>query len=165
LSHMELDVDIDEADVGSVHSGQHATFTVDAYPGKAFSANLITVRNAPQTVNNVVTYKGVLLVDNPQLLLKPGMTATAEITTGKTNDAVLVPNAALRFVPPPYAVRNVPAAPTGVGLGRVWTLSRGKLTPHDLKIGGTNGQLTQVLSGDIKPGDPVVTDSKMPAMP
>src|ERR1700761_3511610 len=99
LSQMELDVDIDEADVGSVHPGLPATFTVDAYPNKQFDAKLIQVRNAPQTVQGVVTYKGILLVQNPQLLLKPGMTATATITAARLSNALQVPNAALRFMP------------------------------------------------------------------
>lgn len=165
LSRMELDVDIDEADVGSVHPGQSASFTVDAYPGRTFSAALISVRSAPQTTNNVVTYKGVLLVDNAKLLLKPGMTATAEIVTGKTVDALLVPNAALRFVPPATLVRGAPPAPVGANRGRAWTERGPRLVPHDLKLGGTNGHFTEVIVGDLKPGDKVVTDSKVPAAP
>lgn len=165
LSRMELDVDVDEADVGSVRPGQPASFTVDAYPGRTFSAALISVRSAPQTTNNVVTYKGVLLVDNAKLLLRPGMTATAEIVTGKTKDALLVPNAALRFVPSEALVRGVPPAPVGASRGRAWTLRGSKLVPHDLKLGGTNGRFTEVLAGDLKPGDAVVTDSKTPVAP
>jgi HlyD family secretion protein len=160
LKQMELDVDIDEADVGTVNAGQDAQFTVGAYPDKQFAARLVTVHNASQTVQNVVTYKGVLLVDNAKLLLKPGMTATAEILTGRTADAILVPNAALRFAPAPQFTRGVPPLPIGVGLGRVWTFARGRLVPHDLKLGGTDGHFTQVLHGDLKPGEPVVTDSQ-----
>jgi HlyD family secretion protein len=160
LSQMELDVNIDEADVGAVRKGQPSSFTVDAYPDKHFSAKLISVHNASETVQNVVTYKGVLLVYNPGLLLKPGMTATAEILTGKINNALLVPNAALRFVPSDAIVKAAPLAETGVALGRVWTLvGKSKLKAHDLKLGGSNGRFTIVRSGDIKPGDQVVTDS------
>ena len=160
LSQMELDVNIDEADVGSVREGQQASFTVDAYPNKVFEAKLISVHNASETVQNVVTYKGVLLVKNPNLLLKPGMTATAEILTGKIDNALLVPNAALRFVPSDAIVKSAPAAQNGTGLGRVWTVAGKTLKVHDLKLGGSNGRYTVVLSGDIKPGDQVVTDSK-----
>lgn len=165
LRQMELDVDIDEADVGQVRAGQAAQFMVDAYPDKKFSAKLISIHSASQTVQNVVTYKGVLLVDNSALFLKPGMTATAEILTGRTADAMLVPNAALRFVPTASAIQGVPPAPTGVSLGRVWTQEKGKLKPHDLKLGGTDGRHTQVLRGDVKPGDKVITDSKTPGTP
>jgi HlyD family secretion protein len=161
LSQMELDVNIDEADVGAVREGQPSSFTVDAYANKQFKAKLISVHNASETVQNVVTYKGVLLVYNPKLLLKPGMTATAEILTGKIDNALLVPNAALRFVPSDAIVKAAPLAETGVGLGRVWTLvGKSKLKAHDLKLGGSNGHFTVVLSGDIKPNDQVVTDSK-----
>lgn len=160
LSQMELDVNIDEADVGAVREGQMATFTVDAYPNRQFAARLVSVHNASETVQNVVTYKGVLQVKNPDLLLKPGMTATAEILTGRINNALLVPNAALRFVPADYIVKAAPPAQTGIGLGRVWTVAGKGLKAHALKLGGSNGRLTVVRSGDIKPGDQVVTDSK-----
>lgn len=162
LTQMELDVDIDEADVGTVKAGQKATFTVGAYPDKTFNAELIQVRTNSTTVSNVVTYKGVLLVDNKKLLLKPGMTATAEIITGTLPDAVTIPNAALRFVPPAAQVAGIPAATPGVGKGRVWTVEKGKLKPHDLKLGGSDGHATQMIEGDLKPGDKLVTDAKMP---
>jgi HlyD family secretion protein len=159
LTQMELDVDIDEADVGVVKAGQAAEFTVGAYTDKKFKARLVQVRSNSTTVQNVVTYKGILLVDNAKLLLKPGMTATAEIVTGTLPKSVIVPNAALRFVPLPAQSAGQPPAPVGVGLGRVWTLERGRLKPHDLKLGGTDGHSTQVLKDDIKPGDKVITDS------
>lgn len=165
LTQMELDVDIDEADVGIVHTGQTAHFTVGAYPDKQFDAKLTMVRTNSQTVQNVVTYKGILIVDNAKLLLRPGMTATAEIVTGHLPTAILVPNAALRFVPPATETTNIPPAPVGAGLGRVWTVINKKLKPHDLKLGGTDGHSTQMLSGDVKPGDQVIIDSKMPGTP
>lgn len=165
LTQMELDVDIDEADVGTVHAGQAAQFTVGAYPDRKFAARLILIHSASQTVQNVVTYKGVLLVDNAKLLLKPGMTATAEIITGHTASASLVPNAALRFVPAVTETKGITPAVTGAGLGRVWTEDKGKLKPHDLKLGGTDGHSTQVLKGDLEPGQKVITDTKTPGTP
>lgn len=165
LKQMELDVDIDEADVGTVHAGQMAKFTVGAYPERKFDAQLIQVRTNSTTVQNVVTYKGVLLVDNAKMLLKPGMTATAEVITGTLKSGTIVPNAALRFVPPAQQIQGIPAAPVGAGLGRVWTLENGKLKPHDLKLGGSDGHATLVASGDIKPGDKVITDAKLPGQP
>jgi HlyD family secretion protein len=161
LSQMELDVDIDEADVGQVHQGQKASFTVDAYPGRAFDATLVSIHSAPKTVQGVVTYSGVLLVSNPKEMLKPGMTATAQITASRLADALLVPNAALRFVPA-VGASNAPPAPNAQGQGRVWTLDRGSLKPHDLKLGATDGHVTQVVKGDITAGDEVVTDVKTP---
>jgi HlyD family secretion protein len=100
LRTMELRVDIDEADVGRVKAGQHARFDVDAYPGRAFDAKLESVRNSARTVQNVVTYEGILSVDNSDEALKPGMTASVTITTERERGALLVPNAALRFTPP-----------------------------------------------------------------
>jgi HlyD family secretion protein len=162
LSQMELDVDIDEADVGSVRAGMPATFTVDAYPNRNFSAKLIQVRNAPQTVQGVVTYKGVLLVQNPQLLLKPGMTATATITAARVANALQVPNAALRFLPADDIVKTAPPPSNAPNAGRVWTVSGKTLKAHDLKLGPSDGRQTQVLSGNLVAGDEVVTDIKTP---
>ncbi|HUB84152.1 MAG TPA: efflux RND transporter periplasmic adaptor subunit [Rhizomicrobium sp.] len=162
LSQMELDVDIDEADVGSVRAGMPATFTVDAYPNKQFDAKLIQVRNAPQTVQGVVTYKGILLVQNPQLLLKPGMTATATITAARLSNALQVPNAALRFLPADDIVKKAPPPSTAPNAGRVWTISGRTLKAHDLKLGPSDGRHTQMLHGDLVAGDEVVTDTKMP---
>jgi HlyD family secretion protein len=165
LSRMKLEVDIDEADVGAVHSGQTASFTVDAYPGMVFSAKLIAVHNAPQTTNGVVTYKGILLVDNERMLLKPGMTATADIVTGSVRDAVLVPNAALRYVPPETVAAAGPLVRGGAGLGRAWVKSGASVKPRDLKLGRSDGHVTQVLSGEIKPGEAVVIDTRSQAHP
>lgn len=162
LRQMELDVDIDEADVGVVRAGQEANFTVGAYPDKKFGAKVVMVRTNAQTVQNVVTYKGVLIVDNAKLLLKPGMTATAEIITGHLPNSTLVPNAALRFTPPASETKGIAAAPTGAGLGRAWTLDGKTLKAHDLKLGGSDGHSTQMLTGDLKPGEQVITDAKMP---
>jgi HlyD family secretion protein len=162
LSQMELDVDIDEADVGQAQQGKRASFTVDAYPTRRFAASLISIHNAPQTVQGVVTYKGVLLVANPDGLLKPGMTATAEIDSEDLQNVLTVPNAALRFVPTDEAKAGAPPQPVpqnGVNWGRVWTENGSKLLSHDLKLGATDGRSTQVLSGNIAEGDAVITDT------
>jgi len=100
LARMELHVDVDEADVGQVKGGQSAVFTVDAYPNRNFSAQVTEVRFSPRTVQGVVTYETVLTVDNQDLALLPGMTATADIVVKYIEDALLIPNAALRFIPP-----------------------------------------------------------------
>ncbi len=99
LRHMELQVDVDEADVGKVKVGQKATFSVDAYPERKFPAEIRDIRYGSETVQGVVTYKAVLTIDNSDLLIRPGMTATAEIVVQQVSDALLVPNAALRFSP------------------------------------------------------------------
>ena len=161
LNQMELDVDIDEADVGQVRPGASATFTVDAYPTRKFSATLVSVHNAPKTVQGVVTYQGVLLEKNPDGLLKPGITATAEIEAATVQNALLITNAAIRFVPPDDAKKDAPPMPptlNGVNGARVWTQSGKTLKPHDLRLGPTDGRSTQILSGDLKVGEEVVTD-------
>ncbi|HWD26836.1 MAG TPA: efflux RND transporter periplasmic adaptor subunit [Rhizomicrobium sp.] len=165
LSQMELDVDIDEADVGLLKNGSHATFSVDAYPARRFDATLISIHNAPQTVQGVVTYRGVLLVRNKENLLKPGMTATALIEAANLHEALLVPNAALRFVPADDVKSKAPPQPVpqnGINWGRVWVSDGGKLSAHDVKLGGSDGKLTQVLSGDLKEGELAVTDTATP---
>jgi len=162
LSQMELDVDIDEADVGLVRPGQSARFTVDAYPGRNFTAKLVSIHSAPKTVQGVVTYQGVLLVSNPNGLLKPGMTATAQIVASSISDALLVPNSALRFTPPANAASISTPAPSASGNGRVWVQSGSRLAARDLKLGATDGRYTQVLGGEIAAGDHVATDVKTP---
>lgn len=114
LTKMKLTVNVDEADVGQVHAGQRATFTVDAYPDRVFEAVIDDVHFASETISGVVTYPAILFVENPDLLLRPDMTATAEIVVEHVEDAVLVPNAALRFQPP---MQQLPGAgpPGGPG--------------------------------------------------
>jgi HlyD family secretion protein len=161
LNQMELDVDIDEADVGQIRPGAKASFTVDAYPTRKFAAKLISVHNAPKTVQGVVTYQGVLLVQNEGGLLKPGMTATAEIEAANVKNATLVPNTALRYVPPDEVKAAAPPAPptmNGINAGRVWVEDGKTLKPHDIKLGATDGRSTQMVEGDLKVGQEVVTD-------
>ena len=110
LTKMQLTVNVDEADVGKVKPGQKATFTVDAYPDREFEAKLDEVQFASKTISNVVTYPTKLYVQNPELLLRPGMTATAEIVVRDIEDAVLVPNAALRFELPAEVLAAVQQA-------------------------------------------------------
>src|SRR5699024_5205676 len=116
LTKMKLIIDVDEADIGNVKVGQVARFRVDAYPDRAFESRVQEARSTPKTSNGVVTYQTVLTVDNRERLLQPGMTATAEITVTQVTDALLVPNAALRFTPP--------AAQTAAGGGGFRLLPR-----------------------------------------
>jgi HlyD family secretion protein len=183
LSQMELQVDVDEADVGSVKAGQSATFTVDAYPGRTYPARIKTVYYGSETVEGVVTYKAVLTVDNADLSLRPGMTATAVITVNQVHNAVLVPNAALRFTPPARTATPEGSSRGGGLIGRlfrpphfnvkrpentkgpnqrVWTVRDGVLQPLDIITGATDGTMTEVKSGALEPGMPVVTGTLAP---
>ena len=161
LRRMDLHVDIDEADVGQVAQGQAATFTVDAFPERRFSARLAMVRNAPRSVQGVVTYEGLLSVDNTELLLRPGMTCITDIVTAQRKDVLRVPNGALRFTPPEQAAANGtrPAVERATaGQGRVWTLREGKPVAIDLRTGLSDGRMTEVLSGGVVPGQALLVD-------
>lgn len=150
LSRMQVLLLVDEADVGQVEPGQPARFTVDAFPGRTFDARVESVRKAPRTVQGVVSYEAVLSVDNADGSLMPGMTASAQIVTEEVRDALLVPNAALRFVPPGREAQRSGAT--------VWRLSGDEPVPITIEPGATNGQQTVVRSGGVAAGDVVLVD-------
>jgi HlyD family secretion protein len=171
LAAMELRVDVDEADISLVEEEQIASFTVDAYPERTFPARITKVRFAPDTTEGVVTYETYLAVDN----IRPGMTATAEITVKTIKAALLVPNEALRFVPPAPDTDEdtgllgsiLPHPPSRNGPGandlnaktkRVWVVANGALKAAEVTTGLSDGQMTEILQGDIEPGMEVVTD-------
>ena len=174
LVHMELDVNIDEADIGKVETGNSAEFRVEAYPDRRFLAVISQVRYAPQTIDGVVTYQAVLTVDNSDLALRPGMTATALITVMTVRNALLVPNSALRFTPlapqttsrgsgfvgmlirPPHLDQAIPALPP-TGVQRLWLLKAGVPTAVDVIAGESDGSKTQIVSGTLKAGDAIIT--------
>jgi HlyD family secretion protein len=176
LKRMELQVAVDEADVGQVREGQTAKFSVDAYPDRSFPAAIETVRFASETVSNVVTYKAILTVDNADLLLRPGMTATADITVQSVANTLLLPNAALRYSPPATSGRRgsfltrlfaPPRPPGSRGRGEqagtsersVFILRNGAPQRVRVETGPTDGQFTVLKSGDIKDGDQLITDA------
>lgn len=176
LARMEVEADIDEADIGPVKTGQQASFTVDAYPGREFPADIRTIEFSPKLTENVVTYTAVLGVDNKDLLLRPGMTATAQIVVQQIKDALTVPNSALRYEPPkPQASRGfsitnliLPRMPrferssnkaTINGERTLYVLDNGEAKPVTVKTGATDGQKTEIVSGDLKDGDPVIVNS------
>ncbi len=179
LSKMELQVNVDEADVSSVKAGQNATFTVHAWPGRSFSAVITRVGFGSQVNAGVVSYLGVLAVENTDLSLRQGMTGTAEITTLTRENALLVPNAALRFEPPPppeatakksggnifssLMPRRRPqgprakVAPIG-GSQKVWVVQDGRAVPLEVTVGATNGTVTEITGGELKSGMEVITE-------
>jgi HlyD family secretion protein len=162
-----------------------ATFTVDAYPSQRFRGKVRQIRNAPQTIQNVVTYDAVIDVDNGELKLKPGMTANVTFTYEDKNDVIRVPNVALRFRPPsellPSASGSASGGPMAPGPAAgnadaragnrrrggdserptdsrtVWTLQGTTPKAHALRVGVSDGTLTEMLEGDLKPGDQVLT--------
>lgn len=162
LARMELHLDVDEADIGQIAAEQAAQFSVDAYPNRRFDAMLTEVRVAPRSTQGVVTYEVLLAVDNPGLLLFPGMTATADITTLERADAVLVPNGALRFTPLPED--GAPEAPEAAAADErvVWVLDNGTPAPVVVTIGISDGRVTEVLEGRIEPGTSLIVDIVRP---
>ncbi len=177
LSKMELQVDVDEADVGRVRDGQPATFTVDAYANRRYPARIERVSYGSQTKDNVVSYKTVLSVANDDLSLRPGMTATAEITAVKRTGVLLVPNAALRFTPPvtttsakPSLVSSLLPRPPGPsrtagasngrnGTPKVWVLRDGQPAAVAVRTGPSDGRLTEVDGDGLQAGMAVITES------
>lgn len=173
LTKMELQVDVDEADIGRVQVGNVASFTVEAHSGRVFPAQITALRYAPETTDGVVTYKAVLSVDNADLALRPGMTATASIEVSKTEAALLVPNAALRYAPPQEAAsggggsgllglilpgRTSSRPKKSNGADGVWVLRGGVPVEVEVKIGDSDGRLTVINEGTLAEGDAVITD-------
>lgn len=176
LTQMELQVDVDEADVGKIKQAQGATFTVAAYPDRTFPARVKQVRFGSKTVAGVVTYTTVLTVDNSDLLLRPGMTGTATINVMKAENTLLVPNTALRFTPPDAPAKEstdgglvsklIPRPPKSTATSsestqdkqpHVWVVLNNQLKKIAVTIGLTDGVKTEVKSG-ISAGMSVVVD-------
>lgn len=152
LSEMQVSASIDESDMGRIRAGQHVTFSVDAYPGEPFSGTLVQVRLQPTVVQNVTTYNAIIDVPNPDLKLKPGMTASVSVEVAKAEDAVRIPNAALRFRPTVEALASLgqvmPASAAGKG-EHVWVDVDGLLQPVPVQVGISDGQTTELVDGAI----------------
>jgi HlyD family secretion protein len=153
LRQMQIDSNVAEADIGKVQVGQSVNFTVDAYSDRAFSGVVKQIRLNPIVEQNVVTYNVVVTVENPDLVLLPGMTAYIGIEVDRRDNALLVSNAALRFRPRDRELaRSRPAGST------VWIVQEDRLKPVSIRAGISNGRLTEVLSGELKRGDRVVVE-------
>ncbi|MBY0455128.1 MAG: efflux RND transporter periplasmic adaptor subunit [Burkholderiaceae bacterium] len=188
LTQLQLQVNVDEADVGAVQVGQKAYFTVSAYPSRKYPAKITRVAYGSTKTDNVVTYITWLEVDNSDLSLRPGMTAAATITSTERNDVLLVPNTALRFKPSAAGSKpsaaggagivsqlmpRMPQRPGGSGSGRrggaeksagkvrqIWLLKDGVAQPVDVTVGISDGRTTEVSSEALQPGMAVITDQR-----
>lgn len=186
LQNMQIRVDVDEADALNVSEGQAATFSVQALRDRQFDARVDKLYIGPEIVQGVVTYKAILSYDNTGLGLRPGMTATADIVVANVKDALLVPNAALRFTPPEdvkdedslliagsrvIGARIDPAhanddaagqrpseALRNAKLRRIWIDDNGKPKAIEVVAGATDGAMTQIISGGLKTGDRVIVN-------
>jgi HlyD family secretion protein len=171
LRKMQVNTSVAEADIGKLRAGMEATFVVDAHPNKRFKGAVRQIRNAPQTLQNVVTYDAVIDVDNPELELRPGMTANVTFVYAKVDDAIRVPSSALRFRPSPeqLARAGVPVRGPGVGAGggggggrrqaeespgtrTVWILDGLIPRPVSIKTGVSDGSVTEVVEGELEEG-------------
>jgi HlyD family secretion protein len=160
LTKMQIDTSVDEADIGKVKSGQDVSFTVDAYPDTIFTGKVAVVRNAPITVSNVVTYDVVIQVANPELKLKPGMTANVSITIETRPDVLRIPNAALRFKPTDGTAKSdTTKDKQGMKGTKIWIMENGKLNPVKVTIGLSDGNYTEITAGELKAGQEIITDS------
>jgi HlyD family secretion protein len=184
LTRMEVHTNVDEADVGNIHEGQEVSFTVDAHPRRRFRGKVHQVRNAPQVIQNVVTYDAVVRINNKELLLKPGMTANVQFLVSEKEDVLTIPNMALRFKPPedksetedllrqaqgrvaPRVGQRRTSRGGGSGVGggegrnvrqvRIYVLREGKAQPVEVQAGITDGSKTEVVAGPLNADDPVI---------
>jgi HlyD family secretion protein len=182
LTKMEVHTNVDEADVGNVSEGQEVTFTVDAHPQRRFRGKVHQVRNAPQIIQNVVTYNAVVRINNKELLLKPGMTANVQFLVSEKEDVLTVPNMALRFrlpedkneaqdlmrqeqgraAPRVGQRRTSRGSSSGGGEGRrvrqvkIYVVKDGKAQPVEVQAGITDGSKTEVVAGALNENDLVI---------
>jgi HlyD family secretion protein len=184
LAKMEVDTNVSESDIGSVKEGNLASFTVEAYPDHPFTGSVVQVRQAPQTLQNVVTFDVVVAVANPDLALKPGMTATTKIVAAQRDNVVRVPDQALRYLPAgapaaaparsaaatasaptatataptPTAAATAPAQPAAAAArqGQVWVLANGRPVRVAVTLGLDDDTYTEIVGGELKVGDQVI---------
>lgn len=153
LTKMQIDTSVDEADIGKVKVGQEVDFTVDAYADITFKGKVGQVRIAPITVQNVVTYDVVVMVDNPDVKLKPGMTANVSVIVAEKKDILRIPNGALRFRPSGMAKTKQPQKGAGV-----WILENGKPKRLPVTIGISDGSSSELVTGELREGQDVITE-------
>lgn len=168
LSEMRIDSSFAEADIGSIREGQKVRFSVDAFPNRNFQGEVQQIRLNPATTQNVVTYNVRVSVTNPEQILLPGMTAFVKIGVAQRQDALLLPNAALRFKP--VDTSNAKAGQNGsegagsegrnkkrdASSGTVYVIDGEQLKPVRVQLGITDNRHTEILGGELKPADRVV---------
>lgn len=165
LTKMQIEVNISEADISKIKEGQRANFNIDAFPTTTFEGKVTQVRNAATTISNVVTYTVVVSVDNSEMLLKPGMTANVAIITAEVNNALSVPNQALRFVPPD----NAKIAGSKEGQRKnfkaqgLWRQNKdGSIYITEVETGITDGNKTEIFSNEITENTPIIVANADP---
>jgi HlyD family secretion protein len=170
LARMQVNASVDESDIGQIQPGQQVTFQVDAYPDQVFTGSVRQVRLDPVVEQNVVSYVTVIDVPNPELKLKPGMTANVSVEIARADDALRVPNAALRFGPDPEVLQALGGAqrarrdtgqrgarPADRSAQSVWVLTEPGLRRTAVQTGINDGTTTAITGGDLREGARVVT--------
>jgi HlyD family secretion protein len=164
LTKMEIDTNVSESDIGGVKETDPASFTVEAYPDRSFEGTVVQRRQAPQTLQNVVTFDVVVAVANPDLLLMPGMTATTKIVTAQRDNVIRVPDQALRYSPADAVA--TPPAPTesaATRQGQVWVLASGKPVRIAVTLGLDDDSFTEIVGGELKSDDQVILSEQLGA--
>jgi HlyD family secretion protein len=154
LTKMQVDTNISESDIGGIKEGNKASFTVDAFTDRVFAGTVTQVRQSPQTVQNVVTYDAVVSVENEDLALKPGMTASTRIIIDQRANVLRAPNQALHFTPSVFAEAAAPPAKSGGA--RLWVLRKDQPVAIDIVAGLDDDNFTEILQGDLKEGDRIL---------
>ncbi len=156
LRKMQVHTNVAESDVGKLRENMEASFTVDAYPSERFRGTVSQVRNAPQILQNVVTYDAVIDVDNADLRLKPGMTANVNFVYAKRDDVLKVPNVALRYRPPGERAKPADGA---AGTRTLWVLRDAQPMAVEVKTGVSDGTQTEIISGELQAGEALITET------
>jgi HlyD family secretion protein len=157
LSKMQVDTNVSESDIGGIRVGDKAQFTVEAYPDRVFDGTVTQVRQAPQTVQNVVTYDVLVTVANPGQTLKPGMTATMRIITQSRKNVLRVSNQALRFMPGGVSANSEMGGPPS----RLWLLEDGKPQAVTVRTGLDDDNFTEITGGDVQAGERVIVSENV----
>ena len=164
LTDMRVIADVDEADIGDVQEGQRVTFTVDAFPNDTFEGKVTQVRQEATTTSNVVTYEVVVSAPNPDLKLKPGLTANITIYTLEKNNVLSVPAKALRFTPEKGIIGAEDKVVDAQGEHKLWTRQGNTFKAHTVTVGISNGVMTEITGG-ISEGDVIITGATSGKMP
>ncbi|MGB7039745.1 MAG: HlyD family efflux transporter periplasmic adaptor subunit [Xanthobacteraceae bacterium] len=170
--HMEVDASPSQGDIGAIRQGDAATMTIESIPDRVFSGTVSQVRRSPQSLQSAAIYDAVVTVDNPDLVLKPGMTASARIVVEPRNDVLRVPDKALQFSPAPAKSQAVPAPAASTASSpaafpakvqsEIWVLRGSVPVAVNIVTGLDDGNFTEIAEGDLKPGDRVIVGESRP---
>ena len=167
LTRMQVDTNVSESDIGAIKAGDPAEFTVEAFPARTFRGSVVQLRQAPQVIQNVVTYDAVVGVENPGFALKPGMTATVSVITARRSAVLRIPDQALRFAPGGPLRAGSTAGAHGVTPpeAEVWVLRQSRPVAVAVRVGLDDGRYSELLSGDLRAGEQVIVGEKPAAAP